>query len=166
MNRSLTLERPAAYNEERDDGFGFSIRIPPSWRESRRFSGNGTLLMQFTSPPWGGQERPDRARIADPDRGAHARRRRARRLLQGHARQAGRGLPAREPRPWQDGYLDVLSTETPIAESRVRRYYRVSGARGYSLTFEAREDVYPRVYQWCDMIAGTLRIGAEMQQKP
>jgi hypothetical protein len=68
--------------------------------------------------------------------------------------------------PWNDGYLDVLSSETPIAESRVRRYYRVSGARGYSLTFEAREDVYPRVYQWCDIIAGTLRIGTEMQQQP
>jgi hypothetical protein len=68
--------------------------------------------------------------------------------------------------PWRNGYLDVLYSETPIAESRVRRYYRVNGARGYSLTFEAREDVYPRVYQWCDIIAGTLRIGSEMQQQP
>jgi len=68
--------------------------------------------------------------------------------------------------PWKDGYLDVLYSETPIAESRVRRYYRVDGARGYSLTFEAREDVYPSVYQWCDIIAGTLRIGNEMRQPP
>ena len=57
-------------------------------------------------------------------------------------------------------------TNTIIAESRVRRYYRVDGARGYSLTFEAREDVYPSVYQWCDIIAGTLRIGNEMRQPP
>jgi len=167
MNRSLTLERPAAYTEERDDGFGFSIRIPPSWRETRRFSGGGTLLMQFTSPAMGADKSGQTVHgsltlTVEPtaaDGGVAA-------FYKATRDKQGEAFQRVSHAPWQDGYLDVLSTETPIAESRVRRYYRVSGARGYSLTFEAREDVYPRVYQWCDIIAGTLRIGTEMQQKP
>jgi hypothetical protein len=33
------------------------------------------------------------------------------------------------------------------------------GGRAYGLTFEAREDVFPRVSRWCDLVAGTLRVG-------
>jgi hypothetical protein len=167
MSRSLTLERPAAYAEERDDAFGFSIRIPPSWRETRRFSGGGTLLMQFTSPAMAADKNGQTVHGAltltvEPtaaDGGLEA-------FYKGTRDKQGESFQTVSHAPWKDGYLDVLRSETPIAESRVRRYYRVDGARGYSLTFEAREDVYPRVYQWCDIIAGTLRIGPEMQQKP
>ncbi|HET9316936.1 MAG TPA: hypothetical protein VFQ51_15190, partial [Vicinamibacteria bacterium] len=49
--RSLTLERAESYPETRNEAFSFSLRLPPSWRESRHFSGGGTLLLQFTSPP-------------------------------------------------------------------------------------------------------------------
>ena len=35
---------------------------------------------------------------------------------------------------------------------------RPAGA-AYSLAFEAREDVFPRVSRWCDLIASTLRVG-------
>jgi hypothetical protein len=167
MARSLTLERPARYAEERDDAFGFSIRIPPSWRETRRFSGDGTLLMQFTSPAMAADKNGQTVHGSltltvepTPAGGGVDAFYKATRTKQGEAFQIVSHAP------WKDGHLDVLSSETPIAESRVRRYYRVSGARGYSLTFEAREDVYPRVYQWCDIIAGTLRIGTEMQQQP
>jgi hypothetical protein len=165
MSRSLTLERPDAYAEERDEAFGFSIRIPPSWRETRRFSGGGTLLMQFTSPAMAADKNGQTVHgsltltveptLADGGLDGFYN---ATRTKQGEAFQIVSHAP------WKDGYLDVLSSETPIAESRVRRYYRVDGARGYSLTFEAREDVYPRVYQWCDIIAGTLRIGSEVGQ--
>ena len=165
MARSLTLERPASYPEERDDQFGFAIRIPPSWRETRRFAGGGTLLMQFSSPPMGADKSGQTVHGSltltvepTPAEGGVEAFYKATRTKQGEAF----GLVSHAP--WKDGYLDVLHTETPVAESRVRRYYRVSGARGYSLTFEAREDVYPRVYRWCDIIAGTLRTGTEIQQ--
>jgi hypothetical protein len=167
MARSLTLERPASYPEVRDDAFAFSIRIPPSWRESRRFSGGGTLLMQFTSPPMAadksGQTVHGSLTLTVEPTLAEGR---LEAFYKATRKKQGEAFQIVSHAPWNDGYLDVLSTETPIAESRVRRYYRVSGARGYSLTFEAREDVYPRVYQWCDIIAGTLRIGTETQQKP
>ena len=52
-----------------------------------------------------------------------------------------------------------------MAESRAKRFYRVVEGRGYSLAFEARADVYPRVSRWCDMFAATLKAGAEMEQK-
>ena len=165
MARSLTLERPASYGQEREDAFGFSIRIPPSWRETRRFSGGGTLLMQFTSPAMAADKDGQTVHGSltltvepTPAEGGLQAFYKATRTKQGEAFQIVSHAP------WKDGYLDVLRSETPIAESRVRRFYRVSGARGYSLTFEAREDVYPRVYRWCDIIADTLKIGAEVHQ--
>ena len=165
MARSLTLERPAGYPEVRDDAFGFAVRIPPSWRETRRFSGGGTLLMQFASPPMGADTNGQTVHGSltltvepTPAEGGLATFYKATRQKQGEA------FRVSSHAPWRDGYLDVLTSETPIAESRVRRYYRVAGGRGYSLTFEAREDVYPRVYRWCDIIAATLRTGTEIQQ--
>ena len=165
MARSLTLERPAGYPEVRDDAFGFAVRIPPSWRETRRFSGGGTLLMQFASPPMGADTNGQTVHgsltlTVEPTsaEGGLATFYKATRQKQGEA------FRVSSHAPWRDGYLDVLTSETPIAESRVRRYYRVAGGRGYSLTFEAREDVYPRVYRWCDIIAATLRTGTEIQQ--
>jgi hypothetical protein len=167
MARSLTLERPDAYREERDDAFGFAIRVPPSWRQTRRFSGGGTLLTQFTSPALDADRNGQTVHAsltvtvepAPAEAGVDG-------FYKAARDKQGESFQLVSHAPWKDGYLDVMSTETPVAESRVRRYYRVSGARGYSLTFEAREDVYPRVYQWCDIIAGTLRIGGEVQQVP
>jgi hypothetical protein len=164
MARSLTLERPAAYPEEKDDKFGFAIRIPPSWRETRRFTGGGTVLMQFASPPMGADKNGQTVHASltltvEPtpaDGGLEA-------FYKATRDKQGEAFGVVSHAPWRDGYLDVLHTETPVAESRVRRYYRVSGGRGYLLTFEAREDVYPRVYRWCDIIAGTLRTETELQ---
>ena len=56
---------------------------------------------------------------------------------------------------------DVLHSETPVAVTRAKRYYRVADGRGYTLACEARDDIYPRVSRWCDMIASTLKIGPE-----
>ena len=63
---------------------------------------------------------------------------------------------------WRGGYVDVLHSETPVAVTRARRYFRVADGRGYSLACDARDDIYPRVSHWCDMIAATLRIGPEV----
>jgi len=165
MARSLTLERPASYPEERNDKFGFSIRIPPSWRETRSFSGGETLLTQFTSPAMGADKSGQTVHASLtltveplPAEGTLDNFYKATRAKQGEA------FRVVSHSTWRDGYADVLRSETPIAESRVKRFYRLAGGRGYSLTFEAREDVYPRASRWCDMIAGTLRTGTEVQQ--
>jgi hypothetical protein len=145
----------------REGGFGFALRMPPSWRETRRFSGGGTLLLQYASPPLavdtGGStvhasltvsvERLD----ADTDLDAYYD---ATRLKLGDA------FKIVSHQPWQGGYVDVMTTETPISAARIKRFYAVAGARGYSLTFEAREDVFARVARWCDLIAGTFAIVA------
>ena len=54
-----------------------------------------------------------------------------------------------------------MGAETPMSASRVKRFYLVAGGRGYSLAFEAREDVFARVSRWCDLIAETFKVGAE-----
>jgi hypothetical protein len=67
--------------------------------------------------------------------------------------------------PWKDGFTDMLRMETPMAESRAKRFYRIADGRAYTLAFEARADVYPRVSRWCDMIAATLKVGTELDAK-
>jgi len=37
----------------------------------------------------------------------------------------------------------------------------VEGRRGYSLAFEARDDVYHRVARWYDVIASTFKTSRE-----
>ena len=64
--------------------------------------------------------------------------------------------------PWNGGYADVIWVETPMAVSRNKRFYRMADGRGYTVAFEARDDVYPRVSKWCDMIASTLKVGSEV----
>jgi hypothetical protein len=59
--------------------------------------------------------------------------------------------------------VDVLRTETSLAMSQLKRYYKVEGGRAYSLTIEAREDVFPRVGRWYDLIVSTFRTGSEME---
>jgi hypothetical protein len=162
----LALERWALYPEERNDAFGYSLRVPPSWKDSRNFSGGGTLLRQFTSPVFaidrGGQTvhasltltvepLPAGATVDTFYQAANAKHGEAFQLL-GHS-------------AWKDGYVDLLRTETPMAESRGKRYYRIADGRGYTLAFEARADVYPRVSRWCDMIAASFEAGAERDAK-
>ena len=162
ISRSLSLERPANYPETRDAAFAFAIRMPPSWRESRRFSGNGTLLLQYTSPPLAVDKGSQTVHASltltvEPlprDSASLDAYYDATRLRLGNAfRIVSHG-------PWQNGYVDVMTTETPISASRVKRFYAVLGGRGYGLAFEAREDVYLRVSRWCDLIASTFRAGS------
>jgi hypothetical protein len=68
--------------------------------------------------------------------------------------------------PWNGGYVDVLHSETPVAVSRGKRWYRVADGRGYVLALEARDDIYHRANRWCDLMAATLRVGPEVGGTP
>lgn len=157
MGLSLTLERAESYPETRDDKLGFSIRLPPSWKQTRRFAGGGTELFQFTSPPLavdkGGQTVHASLTLtlekAPASGGAQAYYDAARLKL-------GEAFKVVSHEPWRTGFVDVMSVETPISASRVKRFYDVTGSRGVSLAFEARSDVFGRVSRWCDLIASTL----------
>jgi hypothetical protein len=165
MEKTLTPERPERYPEHRNDKLGFSVRVPDSWKTTRNFSGGETYLMQFTSPALGAENgqtihailtltseaapgdgnldvfyKALRARLGEPSR------------LISHTR-------------WKDGYVDVERAESPVSVSRVKRFYRAHGTRGYTLAFEARDDVFHRVSRWCDIIAATLAVGAEVTPK-
>jgi hypothetical protein len=159
MARSLTLERAPSYPETRHEKHGFSIRIPPSWRESRSFSRGGTLLLQFTSPALGADRNQQTVHASltltvetvPGDGGLEA-------FYQTTRQKLGESYLILSHEPWEDGYADLMRTETPLGASRVKRFYRASRGQGYSLAFEAREDVYYRVGKWCDLIASTFKL--------
>jgi len=163
MERSLTLERTESYPETRNDKFRFSIRVPPSWRSNRTFSGSGTFLTQFTSPALAADRSRQTVHASltltveplDADATVDTFHEEAKRKL-------GEAFKSLSEKPWHGGYADVLWVETPMAVSRNKRFYRVSDGRGYTLAFEARDDAYPRVSRWCDIIASTLKVGSEV----
>lgn len=164
MQQSLTLERPDAYVELRDDAFAYSLRLPPSWRETRHFTGGGKAVLQFTSPPLGQDKSRETVHASlsltvepAPEDGS----------LESYYQQSrvnlGDSFQILDHKEWRGGYLDVLRTETPLAMSQLKRYYKVDSGRAYSLTLEARDDVFPRVGRWYDLIVGTFRAGSEMK---
>jgi hypothetical protein len=165
MAQSLTLERPASYPEYRNDKFAFSLRVPPSWERTQSFSGAGTYLVQFKSPPLAADRNRQTVHASltatvEPigeDGGVDTYYDQTRRKL-------GDAFQVVTHNRWKDGWVDVMRTETPIASSRVKRFYRGADKRGYSLTFESREDVFPRGQQWYDAIAMTLKTGAEVSR--
>jgi len=57
---------------------------------------------------------------------------------------------------FRGGFVDVMRTETPVTVTYVKRFYFARDGRGCSLSFEAREDVFPRASRWADFIASTL----------
>ena len=160
MEKSLSLERPASYVLVRDPGFAFSLRMPPSWKETRRFSGGGTLLLQYASPPVaadkGGQTVHGSLTLTVEPLTQEG-------LLpfyEASRAKLGDAFQVLSHEDWPGhGFVDVTRSETPVSTFRVKRFYRVEGSRGYSLTFESREDVYLRVARWFDLIASTFRTG-------
>jgi hypothetical protein len=159
MMASLALERPAYWPEVQDASFGFSLRLPSSWKQSRRFSGGGTLLLQYTSPPVGADRDGQTVHASltltveplakDDDLES---------FYLGTRRKLGDAFQLLGHAPWKGGgYVDVMRSETPVAVSRVKRYYRFGNGRGYVLAFEARDDAYPRVFRWYDVIASTFQ---------
>lgn len=166
MEASLTLERTALYPVLRDKNFAFSLRLPPSWREARRFSGGGTLLLQYTSPPVGadrgGQTVHASLTVTVEPLGAGGN---LDTLYEASRAKLGDAFPLLSHGPWPpNGYVDVMRSETPVTVSRVKRFYRAQDGRGYALTFETREDVFPRVSRWYDLIASTFKAGPEGAQ--
>ncbi len=159
MALSLTLERPALYPVSRHEAFGFSLGIPPSWRETRRFASKDTLLLQFASPALA----MDRGRqvvhaaltvTVEPapvpgDVQAY---------YDATLKKLGDAFKVVSHEPWKagGGYVDVMVVESAMSESRVKRFFAVRGNRGYSLSFESREDVFPRAQRWADFIASTF----------
>jgi len=156
---TLALERPKLYRLAKDDAFGLSIGIPPSWRESRRFASRDTLLLQFQSPPLamegGGQTvHASLAVTVEPapepdDLDAY---------YDATLKKLGDAFKVLSHEPWSAGrgYVDVMMVESAVSESRIKRFFAVRGSRAYSISLEAREDVFPRVQRWADFIASSF----------
>jgi hypothetical protein len=164
MQKSLTLERPASYPEQRNERFAFAIRMPPSWKETRQFSGAGSYLLQYRSPALAADRDRDPVHASltlsvepIPAKGG------VREYYDSTRSKLGESFQLLSHNDWKDGYADVMRTETPVTVSRVKRFYRADAGRGYSMTFEARDDVFGRVTRWSDVIADTLKVGAELK---
>jgi hypothetical protein len=156
---SLTLERPARYPTTRDEAFGFSIGVPASWRETRRFASRDTLMLQFTSPALA-MDRGQQAVHASftlsvepaPERDDVTA------YYDATLKKLGDAFRVVSHEPWKagQGFVDVMLVESAMSESRVKRYFAVKGEHAYSLSFESREDVFPRFHRWADYVASTF----------
>jgi hypothetical protein len=161
MFSSLTVERPERYPVTAWKDQQASLGLPESWRETRAFSGGGRLLAQYVSPALAVDKGRQTVHVslsvtfeAAPDGGG---------LPEYYAAARGRlgeNFQVTNHATFRDGYVDVMRTETPVAISYVKRFYFAQGGRGCSLSFEAREDVFPRASRWADYIASTLTFGA------
>jgi hypothetical protein len=162
MARSLTFERAEAYREVKDPTFRFAVRIPPSWAESRRLGGGKTTLIQFTSPPLaadkGGQTVHASLTVAAEEIGGDGK---LETFYDNTRLKLGSAFEILGHKPWRAGFADEMGAETSMSASRSKRFYLAADGRGYSLAFEAREDVFARVSRWCDLIAETFKVGAE-----
>jgi len=154
---SLTLERPEGWTERRAEGQPLTLRLPASWTPGQSFATGATYFMQFLSPALGIEKGQTlHASLTATVEPAPAG------TLDGYY-QAGRARQGDSYKvfthvPWRGGYVDMMRAETPISVARIKRYLWTRGTRGYSLSCEAREDVFPRVTRWCDAIASTLQI--------
>jgi hypothetical protein len=159
MWRSFALERPELYEVQRWERFGVALAVPPSWRETRQFSGRGTLLVQFTSPALSVQQNQTihaslTMTVEEVPAGADVEA-----FYKAMRARLGENLRVLSHEPWgDDGLVDVMRTETSVAVSYIKRFFRVEGARGVSLAFEGRDDVFWRVDPWADLIASTLQV--------
>jgi hypothetical protein len=164
MWSSLTVERPDSYTVTEFKAQQAALGLPPSWRETRRFSGGGTLVANYVSPPLavdgGGQ--PVHANLAVtfeavPEGGGLDQ------YYTATRQRLGDNFQVRSHASFKGGFVDIMRTETPVQVSFVKRYYFANAGRGCSLNFEAREDIFPRTSRWADYIASTLRFGASAE---
>ena len=160
MAASLMIERVEDWSELRIPQAKLALRVPKSWQHLRRTSGGGVRLEQFTSPALAVDKGAETVHASltvsiepAPD-GLDSYYKAVQRML-------GPNFGVVTHASWKDGYADVLHVETPMASSYIKRFFRVSGANGYSLVFEARSDAYQRAAPWFDLIADTLRVGDE-----
>lgn len=161
MEKSLAIERPDLWPERSDTNQGYRIRLPASWRETRRFAGGQSLLVQFTSPPLKADSDGQTVHAAltltiekiDGTGDVDA-------FYNATLKKFGESFAIRSHDRWRGGYVDSMRTETPVAVSHVRRYYLARDGRGYSLAFESRDDVTQRAEPWFDLIASTFELGS------
>jgi hypothetical protein len=161
MARSLSLERPSHYPERRYADLAATLRLPGSWKETRKFGAAGMHLVQFTSPPLamdrGGATVHASLSLTAESIGESG----LEEFYEGARRKQGDAFQLLRHDGWRGGYADVLQVETPMAESQLKRFYRVAGGKGYTLACEARSDVFGPILRWCDLIASTLAVGSE-----
>jgi hypothetical protein len=167
MWSSLTVERPDRYPVTTWKAQKASLGIPASWRETRRFSGGGTLVTSYVSPALAVEKGRQTVHAslavtfeAVPEGGGLAE------YYEATRRRLGDNFQVRSHAAFRGGYVDTMRTETPVAVTYVKRFYFAQGGQGCSLSFEAPEDVFPRASRWADFIASTLAFaGAGEPQK-
>jgi hypothetical protein len=160
MWSSLTIERPDRYPVTSWKAQQASLGIPESWRETRTFSGGGTFVANFASPALAVDKGSQTVHAslsvtfeAVPEGGGLAE------YHETSRRRLGDNFQVTNHAAFKGGFVDTMRIETPVAISYVKRYYFAQGGRGCSLSFEARDDVFPRASRWADFIASTLRFG-------
>ncbi len=155
---SFTVERPESYPVHTWKGFDARLGVPASWKQTQQFSGGGTMLVQFASPPLAAEKRQTLHAALSltlepaPAGGLSE-------YYETTRRKLGDNYAVASHETVKGGFVDVMRTETPLAVSYIKRYYLAEGGRACSLSFEAREDVFAQASRWADAIASTLRLG-------
>jgi hypothetical protein len=159
MWSSFTVERPQDYPVRRWRDVATTLGVPASWTQTREFSGGGTRLVQFASPPLAVDRgnQPVHASLTVtleplPEGGGLPE------YYQATRARLGENFQVTSHQGFHGGYVDIMRTETPVAVTFIKRFYFAGGGRGCSLAFEARDDVFPRVSRWADYVASTLQI--------
>ncbi len=157
MWSSLTVERPDRYPVTEWKDQHASLGVPPSWRETRRFSGGGTLVTSYASPALAVEKGRQTVHASlSVTFEAVAEGGGLEEFYEATRRRLGDNFQITSHSAFRGGYVDTMRTETPVAVSYVKRFTFAQGGRGCSLSFEAREDIFPRVSRWADYIASTL----------
>jgi hypothetical protein len=156
---SLAIERPRDYPVRSWRDFETTLGVPASWTQTREFSGGGTRLVQYASPPLAVDEGRQTVHASlsvtlepVPDGGG------LREYYEATRAKLGSNFQVSSHQGFRGGYVDVMRTETPVAVTYIKRFYFAHEGRACSLSFEAREDVFPRVARWADYIASTLQL--------
>lgn len=159
MWSSLTIERPQDYPVRSWRDFETTLGVPTSWTQTREFSGGGTRLVQYASPPLAVDRgsQPVHASLSVtlesvPRSGD------LREYYDATRAKLGENFQVSSHQGFRGGFVDVMRTETPVNVTYIKRFYFANAGHGCSLAFEAREDVFPRVSRWADYIASTLQL--------
>jgi hypothetical protein len=156
MWSSLTVERPRDYPVRSWRDFETTLGVPASWTQTREFSGGGTRLVQYASPPLA---------VDNGNQAVHAslsvtlepvKDGGLREYYEATRAKLGENFQVSSHQGFRGGY--VVRTETTVAVTYIKRFYFAHAGHGCSLSFEAREDVFPRVSRWADYIASTLQL--------
>ncbi len=159
MWSSLTIERPQDYPVRSWRDFETTLGVPASWTQTREFSGGGTRLIQYASPPLAVEHGNQTVHAslsvtleAVKDGGG------LREYYDATRVKLGENFQVSSHQGFGGGYVDVMRTETPVAVTYIKRFYFANAGHGCSLSFEAREDVFSRVSRWADYIASTVQL--------